>query len=161
VPVVPTPGRISPLADPPRFGKSSITIDYLFVPQDASEGDEVTFSAEARGPGPLTYTWKFGDGGQVSGIELTTTTHVYRTNTPFDMPYTVTLTVSNGTDQVSQTGQILIRNVAPGVHAGPSQTVYPGNTVQFSGTASDPGGPGDIAAIEWNFNYNGTFMVDD
>ena len=130
------------------------------MPQDASEGEEVTFAAEASGPGPLTYTWDFGDGNHVSGADLTTTTHVYQTNTPPDTPYTVTLTVSNATGQDSQSGQILIGNVAPDVYAGPGQTVYQGDTVQFNGTASDPGGPGDIAAIEWNFDYNGTFVTD-
>jgi PKD repeat protein len=139
----------------------SPSIDYLSVPPDASEGDEVTFAAEASGSGPLTYTWDFGDGNQVSDTDLTTTTHVYQTNTPPDMPYTVTLTVSNATGQDSQTGQILVQNAAPDVYAGPSQTVYQGDTVQFNGTASDAGGPGDIAAIEWNFDYNGTFMTDD
>jgi hypothetical protein len=139
--------------------ESGPSIDFLSIPAGGEEGAEVSFYAQASGDGPLTYTWQFGDGGRVSGIDLVTASHAYQTNNPPETPYVVTLTVSNAAGQVSQSGNILIRNLPPEIFAGPSQTVYQGATVQFSGTATDPGGGSDIAAIEWDLDYNGTFRA--
>lgn len=62
---------------------------------------------------------------------------------------------------VSQSGTILINNLDPTVDAGPSQVVYQGSSVTFAGQASDPGpSTSDITAIEWDFDYQGTFTTD-
>ena len=49
----------------------------------------------------------------------------------------------------------------PTVSAGPSQTVHAGDTVTFAGSVTDPEGSGNIASIQWDFNYDGsTFTAD-
>ncbi len=141
--------------------RSSLTIDSLGVPAEADEGETVTFVALASGgAGPLTYTWQFGDGHQASGVDLQMPTHAYDTNNPPATPYTVTLTVTDGFNVVSDNRPLLVNNLPPSVSAGDNRRVHEGATVVFTGTATDPGNASDIASIEWDFDYQGTFTVD-
>jgi YVTN family beta-propeller protein len=59
------------------------------TPQQA--GDEITYTADALGPGPLTYSWNFGDGDTAFSSDPSMTHS-------FQGPgrYTVTLTVRDG-----------------------------------------------------------------
>lgn len=140
----------------------TISLDWFVLPSSAGEGESVApYAIATGGVGPLNYSWNFGDGGSASQVDLRAPEHVYDTNDPPTTPYTVTLTVSDGMESVSRTGTILINNLAPTVDAGPSQVVYQAISVTFAGQASDPGiSTGDITAIEWDFNYQGTFTTD-
>lgn len=81
-------------------------------------------------------------------------------NVPEGTPYTVTLTVSDGTSSVSQSEEILIANLAPTANAGPSVTIQEGMVVTLGGQGSDPG-PGNDYTIEWDFDFQtGTFTAD-
>lgn len=50
---------------------------------------------------------------------------------------------------------VSVVNLAPEVDPGPDQTVAEGGTVQFNGSVSDPGGPIEIVAVEWDFDFDG------
>ncbi len=43
----------------------------------------------------------------------------------------------------------------PTVDLGPAQTVHAGASVAFNAVVTDPAGPGDVASIQWDFNYDG------
>src|SRR5262245_15978598 len=76
-------------------------------------------------------------------------------------PYTVTLTVTNGTDSDGDEGELTVYDQPPEVVAGNGQTVYAGVSVSFAGTVTDAGGDEFIDAIQWDFDYNGsTFNAD-
>lgn len=139
----------------------TINVPTFLMPSAVGEGDAVGFYAEAQGgSGQLTYTWDFGDGTTASGVDLRAPSHMYDTNSPPGTPYTVTLTVTDGTTSASRTGGILVANVAPVAVAGPGRKALEGAPVAFNGQASDAGTSGDIQAIEWDFDYRGTFTAD-
>jgi len=116
--------------------------------QAVNEGDIVNFAGSFTDPGWLdthTVEWEFGDGNTTSGT--LTPSHVYGDNGV----YTVTLTVTDddggiGTDTLTVT----VNNVAPIVDAGPGQEVFAGDTVNFSGSFTDPGWL-DTHTIAWDF----------
>jgi uncharacterized repeat protein (TIGR01451 family) len=145
-------------------GSSTVTITSFVVPVEGLEGQDVSLSAQASSSlanAPLTYTWTFGDGSSQSGVGLTDVDHSYAAPASANTPYTVLLTVSDGTDSTSTSSPITISNVAPTADAGASQTVHAGTSVLFNGTASDPGGPSDIVSKQWDFNYDGSTFVAD
>jgi glucose/arabinose dehydrogenase/regulation of enolase protein 1 (concanavalin A-like superfamily) len=83
---------------------------------------------------PLSYSWNFGDGSPTSSSA--NPSHIYTTNGT----YTATLTVSNGTQTASASIQVVVGNTpptasitSPAVNA----TYNGGNTISFSGTATD------------------------
>jgi PKD repeat protein len=141
----------------------SVTIGQLLVPVSGAEGDLIGFQAQASttGNSPLTYNWTFGDGGTASGVNLTNPTHAYASPVSAGSPYTVGLTVSDGTSSASSSGQITIYNVAPAISAGPIQTVRAGSTAQFTAGITDAGGTADITGIQWDFNYSGVNFNPD
>ena len=75
-------------------------------------GDSVKFTDQSF-HGPSIWSWNFGDGSGVAGGEADPVQEVYHT---YDIPglYDVTLTVGNGSDEVSTTVQDAIRVMAPG-----------------------------------------------
>ncbi len=113
--------------------------------QTIDEGDSVTFEPSIADPGDdnLTYSWTFGDGGSSSDRAPT---HRFRQQGIF----TVTLTVNDQTNSVSDTLTITANNVAPTVNAGNDATRAEGQEHVFSATASDPG-PDDILTYHWDF----------
>jgi len=119
------------------------------------EGSPVSFTANASDPAgandPLTYSWTFGDGG-TSNQE--NPTHTYADNGT----YTVTLTVSDGDNNgvTTKNIQVVVTNVPPTVNAGPDKTANEGQSVSFSGSATDPAGPNDPLTYSWNFGDGGT-----
>ncbi|HEY7315532.1 MAG TPA: PKD domain-containing protein [Gemmataceae bacterium] len=140
------------------------SIDAFVVPSVGNQGDTIAMSAQASSTisgASLTYTWDFGDGSNQSGVDLTDVSHAYTAPSPSGSPYVVTLTVTDGDAPASATSSITIDDVPPTISAGPSQTVRAGDTVQFNGSASDAGGPGQIASIQWDFNYNGSSFNAD
>jgi uncharacterized repeat protein (TIGR01451 family) len=145
-------------------GSSTVSITSFVVPASGMEGQDVSLSAQASSTvanAALTYTWSFGDGSSQSGVDLTDVDHSYAAPASANTPYTVLLTVSDGTDSTSTSSPITISNVSPTADAGASQTVHAGTSVLFNGTASDPGGPSDIVSRQWDFNYDGSTFVAD
>jgi len=67
-------------------------VEFTWEPLTPTVGAMVTFTGEATGTQPLTYTWDLGDGATAGGM---TTTHAYAAAGD----YTVVLTVSNGCGQ--------------------------------------------------------------
>ncbi len=116
--------------------------------QEADEGDTVSFDGVIDDPGWLddhTILWEFGDGN--TATETLAPTHEYGDNGV----YPVTLTVTDDDGGVSSdTLTITVNNVAPTAYAGPDQTVDEGDTVSFSGSATDPGWL-DSHTYEWDF----------
>lgn len=138
---------------------TGLVIDYLIVPASAAEGDSLTLLGRASDSlnSAIGYTWNFGDGNSTNGTGLTEPTHTFVANAT-NTPYTVTLTVTNGTDTEVLTRQVAIANRAPEVNAGPDQLAHAGATVAFAGTATDAG---TITAIEWDFDYDGITFTPD
>ncbi len=139
----------------------AVSLLSFVVPQTGLEGQAVTLSADAstdQAGASLTYSWDFGDGNTASGTDLTDPTHAFAASAT---PYTVSLTVSDGTDSASTSGQITINDLAPTVNLGAAQTVHAGETATLVGDIIDPGGSGDLTSIQWDFNYNvSTFNPD-
>jgi len=98
---------------------------------------------------PLTFSWDFGDGSTGFGA---TPTHAYAAAGH----YTVTLTVSNGTEaSIDQTEAIATDPQQPVARAGGPYSGYAGQGVRFSAAASyDP--DGDLLLFAWNFGDGGT-----
>jgi len=117
--------------------------------QTVNEGEVVNFSGSFTDPGLAdthTIEWSFGDGSPTASGTLTPS-HVYAD----DGVYTVTLTVADDDgDTTGDTLEVTVNNVPPTVEAGPDQTAYEGDTVNFSGSFTDPG-LADTHTIEWSF----------
>ena len=123
--------------------------------QEVVEGATVTLSGTASDVDPgdtLTYLWTH-DGALT--IAITGSDSLSASFTAPDVAanttITVTLTVSDGTVEVSDALQVTIAdspNSPPAVGAGADQEVVEGATVTLSGTASDDD-PGDTLTYEW------------
>lgn len=104
-------------------------------PYAGTEGSPVAFdgsgSSDPDGDA-LTYDWDFGDGSTGSGVAPT---HAYAA----DGSYTLTLTVSDGEETAVAMTSAIVANVAPTVDAGADGSVASGETLDFSGTFTDPG----------------------
>jgi len=117
----------------------------------SNEGDVLNFSGSATDPGVLdvlSYSWNFGDGGTASGQ---TASHAFLNDGVFN----VVLSVSDGdggvgTDNLTAT----VNNIPPTVEAGSNKNVNEGATVNFSGSATDPGVL-DVLTYNWNFGDGG------
>jgi glucose/arabinose dehydrogenase/chitodextrinase len=113
----------------------------------------VTFSSAGSqnpGGGALTYSWNFGDGSPVSAAA--NPSHTYTTATPHT--YTATLTVSNASGQSSSDSVTITVGSQPPTPtiSAPANglAVQPGQTVSFTGSASDPeDGPVPSSGLAW------------
>ena len=101
---------------------------------EAEEGSPVSVSAAAEDPGgdALSFRWDFGDGGSATGAEAS---HTYAD----DGDYTVVLSVSDGSDEVSEQLELSVANAAPVVSGDPPVVAYPGVSYRFAPEVSDPG----------------------
>jgi PKD repeat protein len=123
-------------------------------PYTGEAGTPVQFTgaADDADSDPLTYAWNFGDGGS---SDVLSPTHNYTSAGSF----TVTLTVSDGTDstQASTTAEITTppTNAAPTANAGGPYEGQPDVAVNFDGSgSSDPNG--DALTYAWNFGDGAT-----
>lgn len=97
---------------------------------------------------PLSYTWDFGDGSpKASGANPV---HRYAVNGA----YTATLTVSNGSQSASATTPVTVGASAPMAAIAARTTYSGGDTLSFSGTATDPtDGTLPASAYTWQVDY--------
>ena len=119
----------------------------------ASEGDSISFLGSFTDPDSgdtHTIEWNFGDSSTASGTLIPS--HVYKD----DGVYTVTLTVTDSKGGVgSDTLTVTVKNATPVVEAGPDQTITEGETVNLSGSFTDPGSA-DTHTIQWDFGDGAT-----
>jgi hypothetical protein len=124
--------------------------DIGIVILNVSLGDTVTLdgsgSTDADGD-PLTYMWLFASTPSPSNLtdaDITGATSVACSFTPdVEGTYRMRLRVHDGTDAGNDYGNVVVTgsNNAPIAEAGPSQTVFAGDTVTLDGTNSnDPDG---------------------
>jgi len=109
-------------------------------PNPAYLGQQVNFTAQVvGGVPPYTYSWAFGDGGL--GGNLSSISHIFTTNGPFEVELTVT-------DGLGSTGHGLLNvSIALEVTLTPSSSsVSPGQTVYVTPNASGGTQP---YAISW------------
>ena len=136
-----------------------ITVD-AGVDQSVNEGSTVTLRGTASHPDGslLTYEWSVASRG-LPGVTLAAGPDLYTATfaapkVPSDTPYIFRLTVSDGTNSVSDTVVVTVLDVPggnspPAVNAGSDQTASEGSTVTLSGTARDSDG-GDIITYLWS-----------
>lgn len=97
---------------------------------------------------PLTYSWDFGDGTPASTDP--NPSHTYTSNGS----YTATLTVSNGSQSSTATTPVTVGGVAPTAAITAPATYNGGDTLSFSGTATDPtDGTLPASAYTWQVDY--------
>jgi uncharacterized repeat protein (TIGR01451 family) len=116
------PGPFPPTAKAtatPDAGPTPLTVNF------SSAG-----SSDAFGKA-LTYSWKFGDGGTSTAANPT---HKYTKSGT----YTATLTVSSGTQTGKATTTVVVGQTPPTASITAPATYNAGNTVKFSGSATDP-----------------------
>ena len=134
-------------------------------PYSGDEGAQIAFSGDGNDaedqPEQLTYEWDFDRQAtfvaDVSGVNLTSTSHVYPDNGSF----TVALRVKDTALEVSSesTATVTVGNVPPNADVGGPYAVDEGSLLTFSGSATDPGQ--DTLTFEWDFTYDGaTFNID-
>lgn len=117
----------------------------LSGPSKANRITPATFDASASSDpdgDKLTYIWNFGGPMAVGSTSATTTVTFTQLGT-----YTVTLTVSDGTDSASANQSVLVENLLPSATAGNPQTVSQKSSVMLNGAANDP--DGQIASYLW------------
>ncbi|MBT3221816.1 MAG: PKD domain-containing protein, partial [Proteobacteria bacterium] len=133
------------------------TIDGTTIPVSATEGDVLSFSATASDPAagdlPLTYTWKFGDGTQLTGDSVS---HTYDD----DDDYTVTLTVADDDTTVVEKHTVSIANAIPVVITAGPTTGTEEVAVVFSAVWSDAGAA-DSHVMLWDLGDGTTSGLPD
>ena len=111
-------------------------------PNPATEGVSVTLEGEASDSDEgdtLTYTWSTSDG--ISGFPLTGDEVSFIAPNYVDggqNTYTITLTVSDGTDTTTQDVSLAVteEDTGPNANAGPDQSVEAGASVTLDGSGS-------------------------
>ena len=111
----------------------------------ANEGSTISFSAAVSDVGSsdtFTYQWNLGEDS--TSTEISPSKRYEN-----DGVYTITLTVSDGTDLVSDSLILTVKNLKPYADAGKPKKGIEGYSINFEGTVSDPGD--DILTIQWDF----------
>ncbi|RRS35282.1 MAG: hypothetical protein NV67_11010 [Gammaproteobacteria bacterium (ex Lamellibrachia satsuma)] len=123
-------------------------------PYTMNEGDTVnldgTGSYDPNGDS-LTYGWDYNNDGAYD--DATGPAPLY--TGVDDGIYPVELQVSDGLLNSTSGTSVTVNNVAPTADAGVDQTVNEGDTVNFSGSFTDPG-TADTHTIEWDFGDGNT-----
>ncbi len=116
------------------------------------EGSAVYFSGQdSTDPGNLdvlSFNWNFGDGNSAQGVDVT---HSYADN----RVYSATLTVTDDSGAASSDSvAVTILNANPVADAGGDREVDEGVSLNFVGSATDPG-TADTHTFDWDFSYDG------
>ena len=118
-------------------------------PYTMNEGDTVnldgTGSYDPNGDS-LTYGWDYNNDGAYDDANGPAPLYTGVD----DGIYPVELQVSDGLLNNTAASTVTVNNVAPTADAGAEQTVNEGDTVNFTGSFTDPG-TADTHTIEWNF----------
>ncbi len=120
-------------------------------PYTVNEGTAVNFdgsgSSDAEGD-PINYRWDIDDDGawDTSWSSSTTTSYTWNDNYSGDVVLQVYANHSLDID----TTTVTVNNVAPTADAGPNQMANEADTVNFSGSFTDPG-TSDTHTIIWSF----------
>ena len=120
---------------------------------DATVNEGSSFSRSGSFVDPDADTWTgtvdYGDGSGVQPLALVGKTfqlaHTYADNGPF----TVTVTVNDGSVSGSDSFLVTVQNVDPVVDAGPDKTIPPGGTFSSSGSFVDPGADTWTATVDY------------
>ena len=134
--------------------------------QEITEGDTVTLAGTATDADPeddLTYSWSHDSTLFISLDDSTLTPSFTVPNVSEDTAVEFTLTVSDGTTDVSD--QIIITitdsaNTAPTVNAGTDQEITEGDTVTLAGTATDADQEDDLT-YSWSHDSTLFISLDD
>jgi PKD repeat protein len=105
--------------------------------------------------------WDFNYDGTtfiLSGATTLTPEHVF--TTPGTYTVALQVTDSEGNSGLGTITVTVSPSVTIVVNAGPDQAAGQGDTVTFSGSATDSGGNVEPASAQWDFNYNGAFVAD-
>ena len=124
-------------------------IDALNV-ANGNEGEEISLSADAHDDDndTLTYDWDFGDGETASGENVK---HTWAD----DGDYTVTVIVSDGEADVSESATVSVANRAPTLTLSVSATSGDeGDSFAFSAATSDV--TDDTVSVTWDFGDGGS-----
>ena len=135
--------------------------------QEVVEGATVTLSGTATDGDPedaLTYEWTHDDSLAITfATPAALSTTFAAPDVAANTTVTVTLTVNDGTVDVTDTLQVTITdspNRPPTVNAGTDQEVVEGATVTLSGTATD-GDPEDALTYEWTHDDSLAITITD
>ena len=120
---------------------------------DATIAEGSTFTRSGSFTDPDANSWSatvdYGDGDSgplaLSEDKTFELSHVYADNGP----YTVTVTVSDGTANGSASFLVTVENVSPTVDAGPDVTIGAGDTFSGSGSFTDPGADIWTATVDY------------
>ena len=121
---------------------------------DASVNEGALFTRSGSFTDPDSDTWtgtvSYGDGSGVQPLTLNADktfdlSHTYADNGPF----TVTVTVNDGSVSGSDSFLVTVQNVDPVVDAGPDKTIPPGGTFSSSGSFVDPGADTWTATVDY------------
>ena len=134
--------------------------------QEITEGDTVTLAGtatDADQEDDLTYSWSHDSTLFISLDDSTLTPSFTVPNVSEDTAVEFTLTVSDGTTDVSD--QIIITitdsaNTAPTVNAGTDQEITEGDTVTLAGTATDADQEDDLT-YSWSHDSTLFISLDD
>ena len=130
---------------------------YGLRDRNASEGQEVSFSAGVEDPGHdvLLYSWDFGDGARETGTLRPRHTYLD------EGAYVVRLRAEDNDGGVSEAVIFAyVGNLAPRVDAGGDRVTDEGSTVTLSGSATDAGAF-DRLSYAWDLDYDGeSFRAD-
>ena len=122
-------------------------------PYTAKEGGKVTLDAsESIDVDKLTFSWDIGDGQTEVGPTVTYRAKKVGSNS-------VTLTVSDGTDQTTEEVIIEVENVEPKANAGGPYKGQAGTDILIDGaSAKDPSDPnGEELSYSWDLDGDGSF----
>jgi hypothetical protein len=123
---------------------------------EIDEGQTFAQGGSFTDPGDDTWTATvdYGDGSGVQPLPLNTDktfalSHTYIDNQPDDAPYTVTITVMDGTGSGTDTVQVTVHNVAPVVDGGDDAEIEEGQTYAQGGSFTDPGDDTWTATVDY------------
>ncbi|MFH2096406.1 MAG: PKD domain-containing protein, partial [Bacteroidota bacterium] len=132
------------------FYNSGVTANFSGTPTTIPVGSTVTFTDGSTPAGTITsWSWDFGGAGASPATQNTQGPHVVTYNTPG--LYTITLTVSDGTnnDSETKTDYILVEDTVLNANFTASvTTVNVGGNVTFTDMSSPSA---QIVSWDWNF----------